>query len=159
MAQQQSTIPLPNAVSSVTLIPTRLVGNGSQSILAGASVSWPGVVSRQQRVRFVVTNLDPTASNWLKIVDSRGQILTTAFPQVPIGIDSTDDISIYNPQGTPISYEFMEWYADTAFSHGLPQPARLAGGSGAGGSGSGTGSAGGGSTGSGSPGGGGTQTR
>jgi hypothetical protein len=98
-------------VQPVQSISSRLVATGTVTLLAGATDTYIGKNNRQDRLQFIVTNLD--ASAMLKLQTTAKVNLATLFPQRSFIIETRADLKIYNPNGSSVQYEVCELYPDT----------------------------------------------
>lgn len=90
--------------------PTRSKPNGTQSLAAATAVGFSGTDNRETRVLFIISNLD--AALVLKIRDASGKVKATVFPVQTLAFPYTEDIQVYNPNGSPVSYEVDELFGN-----------------------------------------------
>jgi len=101
--------------TEIQRIPTRFVGSGTVTLLAGASQQFVGSNARQDRIQFVVTNLD--ATQILKLQTLNSTTLATIFPQRCFTLETDADFQVYNPNGNSVQFEVAELYPDDANHH------------------------------------------
>jgi hypothetical protein len=127
MANPPSNLPI------VQRPPTRIVASDTLTIAAGTSKQFIGSNGRQDRVQFIVTNLD--SLNSVKLQALNGRNFGTVFPLGNLTVETSADLQIYNPNGSDIQVEVCELYPDIGNLNGVPQSlaATLAGGAPSGG--------------------------
>lgn len=148
----------PQPVPIVQRIPTRIVPSGTITLNAGASQTFPGSNNRQDRVQFVITNLD--GSQLLKLTTTNGGIWGSVLASTKETYETSADIVVLNPGSNSVQFEVGEFYPDTGNYNAVPLfqqgnaavPAAGAGAAGSGSGSAGSGAAAGGSSGFGSTG-------
>lgn len=131
----------PSDIPIVQRPPTRLVASDTISIGAGKAIPFYGSNNRQDRIEIIVTNLD--LQTLIKIQKLNGVNAMTVFPQTAEGLETNDDVQVYNGGANAVNVEVCEIYPDDGNRHGLPRLAVPGAGAGAG-AGAGTGTGGGG---------------
>ncbi len=118
--------------------PTRLVPSGTINIAANGTQLFLGTSARQERMKFIITNLDPTLAVVLCTnAKPAGVPFLTVFPQTSIQIENGQDIVVANQNGTPVAIQVLELYPGA--DGGLPYTAPAASASSPSGAGNGSG--------------------
>src|SRR5215471_7875427 len=120
MAQKNPSLGLPLVLRP----PTRIVPSGTLTLTAGTSAQYSGSNQRQDRIEFIITNLD--SSNNLKL-QKNGQYYMTIFASSNISLETNDDITVVNASSGSVQYEVCELYPDTGNFNQAPAPVPLAG--------------------------------
>ena len=119
--------------------PSRIKASDTYSLGATTKYDCPGQIGRMTRRQLIVTNLSATLD--IKIRTANSINLMTVFPRTALTVVSTDDLNVYNPNGSAINVEICEVMHDEGFLGGGPERRRQAdglGGNGGGFTGSGT---------------------
>jgi len=98
-----------------------MVPSGTITLGAGASQTFPGTNSRQNRVQIVITNLENVGGQNLKIQSANAVNGATVFPQTAETFETSADIVIFNPGSNSMDFEVMEFYPDAGFANAVPQ--------------------------------------
>ena len=96
--------------------PSRSKASDTYSLGATTKYDCPGQIGRMTRRQLIVTNLSATLD--IKIRTANSINLMTVFPRTALTVVSTDDLNVYNPNGSAINVEICEVMHDEGFMGG-----------------------------------------